>query len=195
MANRECAYCGTTEGLRIAGTDCNGRPDDFICAACFTGTDTGPCFDDLPVARQIDGTFDAYRHGLTIEQRDGVWCVTNDFGGRVINTCIDLEDALEMRERAALGVPAHAVELVARLDASKNRAHAAKLAILAATGESPSRVWGTRSDLLRYSVWTGSGMAWGEAYTDEPSTDAVALERLLDSVREGSEHQMGVAAE
>lgn len=47
-----CPYCGTTHGLRIASRDPRiGYAPDFICEACFTGQDDGPCFDDLePVA-------------------------------------------------------------------------------------------------------------------------------------------------
>lgn len=44
----ECPYCGQTEGLRVA---CDGGgyiATDYICAACFTGQEDGPCFDDLP---------------------------------------------------------------------------------------------------------------------------------------------------
>lgn len=48
-AHPECPYCGERERLRIS---CQGMPgwDDpgYICPACFTGTDDGPCFDDLP---------------------------------------------------------------------------------------------------------------------------------------------------
>jgi hypothetical protein len=43
----ECPYCGATKGLRVK---CDGGgyiAPDYICEECFTGTDTGPCFDDL----------------------------------------------------------------------------------------------------------------------------------------------------
>lgn len=43
----ECAYCGATEGLRVK---CDGGgyiAPEYTCEDCFTGTDTGPCFDDL----------------------------------------------------------------------------------------------------------------------------------------------------
>ncbi|MGX5803370.1 hypothetical protein ACWGS9_19240 [Bradyrhizobium sp. Arg314] len=43
----ECPYCGATEGLRVA-CDCGIETPDYICEGCFTPTDTGPCFDDLP---------------------------------------------------------------------------------------------------------------------------------------------------
>ena len=53
-----CPYCGTTHGLRIASQDPWGGHKEYICAECFTGTDTGPCFDDLPLPelRAIDCT-------------------------------------------------------------------------------------------------------------------------------------------
>ena len=48
----ECAYCGTTNGLRIHHEPLPGWGEryeaDYVCEDCFTGTDTGPCFDDLP---------------------------------------------------------------------------------------------------------------------------------------------------
>jgi hypothetical protein len=49
----ECPYCGATENLRVIR--CDGYiPDEYICADCFTGTDTGPCFDDLPAVGGSD---------------------------------------------------------------------------------------------------------------------------------------------
>lgn len=48
---QECAYCGTTNGLRIyhAPPPGWGRYEvDYVCADCFTGQDDGPYFDDLP---------------------------------------------------------------------------------------------------------------------------------------------------
>ena len=46
-----CPYCGTTHGLRITGRDPRiGYAPDYICEACFTGQDDGPCFDDLDPA-------------------------------------------------------------------------------------------------------------------------------------------------
>lgn len=49
-AMAECPYCGATEGLRVK---CDGGgyiAPEYTCEACFTPTDTGPCFDDLPAA-------------------------------------------------------------------------------------------------------------------------------------------------
>ena len=44
-----CAYCPETIGLRIANAGAEQyEPPDFICEECFTLSDTGPCFDDLP---------------------------------------------------------------------------------------------------------------------------------------------------
>jgi hypothetical protein len=43
----ECPYCGATQGLRVK---CDGGgyiAPEYTCEECFTGTDTGPCFDDL----------------------------------------------------------------------------------------------------------------------------------------------------
>jgi hypothetical protein len=48
----ECAYCGTTNGLRIHHEPLPGWGEryeaDYVCEDCFTGQDDGPCFDDLP---------------------------------------------------------------------------------------------------------------------------------------------------
>jgi len=44
-----CPYCGTRHDLRVASVDPRTGYRDLICEDCFTGTDTGPCFDDLPV--------------------------------------------------------------------------------------------------------------------------------------------------
>jgi hypothetical protein len=129
-------------------------------------------------------TYPAYLNGLTIEVRDGRHCVTNDFGGRIINTCIDLEDALEMRERASIGVPAHVVELVARLDADKNRAFEAQRQIAEETGSEPYRIVGTRSDLTTWAVQT----AGATIYADSDEGHASALEQLLHNVRHSARH-------
>lgn len=49
-----CPYCGTTHGLRITGRDPRiGYAPNFICADCFTGTDDGPCFDDLQTLEEV----------------------------------------------------------------------------------------------------------------------------------------------
>lgn len=46
-----CPYCGTTEGLRVKCEGYGPVAPEYTCEACFTGTDTGPSFDDLkPVA-------------------------------------------------------------------------------------------------------------------------------------------------
>ncbi len=44
-----CAYCDQDDPAKLRVIDCDGYiPDDYICAECFTGTDDGPCWDDLP---------------------------------------------------------------------------------------------------------------------------------------------------
>ncbi|MCA0032707.1 hypothetical protein [Mesorhizobium sp. B263B2A] len=54
-----CEYCGATSGLRITadgGMFAFGfriQPAQYTCADCFTGTDTGPSFDDLPLAEEF----------------------------------------------------------------------------------------------------------------------------------------------
>jgi hypothetical protein len=53
-----CWMCDTTEGLRICSQDPWGGNTEYVCAGCFKGTDTGPCFDDLP-------TIPANRDGIT----------------------------------------------------------------------------------------------------------------------------------
>ncbi|WP_395451165.1 hypothetical protein ACHMW7_16060 [Aminobacter sp. UC22_36] len=46
----ECPYCGRTTGLRQVHEGCGSIPAEYTCEGCFTATDTGPCFDDLPLA-------------------------------------------------------------------------------------------------------------------------------------------------
>lgn len=53
MPNPECAYCGTTEGLRQCHDGGGYIKPDFICEGCFTPQDDGPCFDDLPPAPSL----------------------------------------------------------------------------------------------------------------------------------------------
>jgi hypothetical protein len=45
----QCGYCGTFDGIRIhqPASLCGLIGPSYICEECFTGTDTGPCFDDL----------------------------------------------------------------------------------------------------------------------------------------------------
>lgn len=45
-----CAYCDATEGLRQHHDGGGYIAPDYVCEDCFTGTDTGPSFDDLPLA-------------------------------------------------------------------------------------------------------------------------------------------------
>ena len=45
-----CSYCDATEGLRQHHDGGVYIAPDYVCEECFTGTDTGPCFDDLPLA-------------------------------------------------------------------------------------------------------------------------------------------------
>lgn len=50
-----CPYCGATEGLRVK---CDGGgyiAPEYTCEDCFTATDTGPCFDDLPEFALVRG--------------------------------------------------------------------------------------------------------------------------------------------
>lgn len=49
-AKPECPYCGATEGLRIKCDSYGPIAPELTCEACFTGTDTGPSFDDLKPA-------------------------------------------------------------------------------------------------------------------------------------------------
>lgn len=175
-----CEYCGTTQALRISSDgSAYALPVDHVCADCFTSTDEGPSFDDLPLA-----AYPAYHNGLTIEVRDGRHVVTNDFGGRIVfSLCDGLDDALMMRERYGNGFPAEALKLQAAIDASKNRAHAAKLAIIEEFGEEPFRIVTSDRTITRYTVMSDHGQFWGEATDDEASVHAVALERLLSAVR------------
>ncbi|HWU19349.1 MAG TPA: hypothetical protein VN155_16835 [Devosia sp.] len=111
-------------------------------------------------------------------------------GGNIIyGNCDGLDDALDMRERYAIGFPAEAVKLTRATDATKNRMHAAMAAVEGEIGERPYRVPGHVPELIVYAA----GPFLGEAYTEETPAHAIALERLLDSVREGSVHQ--IAAE
>ena len=122
-------------------------------------------------------TYPAYKHGLTIEQRDGNWCVTNDFGGRIIHECDGLEDAIDMRDRTAIGYPVEAVEAVARMDVGRNAIHAAKLSVIEIAGEEPRRIYDTRrAHGVRYAV----GDVWGY----EADNHVEALESLLHCFRE-----------
>lgn len=43
-----CWMCDADEGLRICSQDPWGGNTEYVCSGCFTGSDTGPCFDDLP---------------------------------------------------------------------------------------------------------------------------------------------------
>ncbi len=47
---KKCAYCETTEGLRVKSPGHGSIAPEYTCEACFTGTDTGPSFDDLKPA-------------------------------------------------------------------------------------------------------------------------------------------------
>ena len=45
-----CAYCDETDGLRSLHDGGGYIEPDYVCEACFTPQDDGPCFDDLPAA-------------------------------------------------------------------------------------------------------------------------------------------------
>lgn len=47
-AKPECPYCGTTEGLRQLHDGGGWIEPEYSCEACFTSSDDGACFDDLP---------------------------------------------------------------------------------------------------------------------------------------------------
>lgn len=129
-------------------------------------------------------TYPAYRHGLTIEVRDGRYVVTNGFGGRVVvSLCDGLDDALDMRERQGFGFSAEAISFQEKVDAGKNRFHEAEQVVIALTGEKPSRSYDTHSpNLIRYCVdWNGE--VSGESYDDEFHAHAIAMERLMDAVQ------------
>lgn len=46
----ECPYCGATQGLRMRCDGGGYSAPEYTCKSCFTGTDDGPSFDDLPEA-------------------------------------------------------------------------------------------------------------------------------------------------
>ena len=50
LTTPRCEYCETTEGLRQHHDGGGYIAPDYICEDCFTGSDTGPGFDDLPLA-------------------------------------------------------------------------------------------------------------------------------------------------
>ena len=45
-----CDYCDTPDNVRLQHDGYGPIPPSFICEECFTGTDDGPCFDDLEPA-------------------------------------------------------------------------------------------------------------------------------------------------
>jgi hypothetical protein len=49
-SRRECPYCGATEGLRIKSDGAGFDTPEYTCEGCFTASDEGPSFDDLPAA-------------------------------------------------------------------------------------------------------------------------------------------------
>ena len=59
-----CPYCGARDNLR------SPAPNDYICEGCFTGSDTGPCFDDLPKATK-EQPQPSQSDGAALEARDG----------------------------------------------------------------------------------------------------------------------------
>ena len=46
----DCSYCGATEGLRVWCDGGGYTAPEYTCEVCFTGTDDGPCFDELKPA-------------------------------------------------------------------------------------------------------------------------------------------------
>lgn len=76
----ECPYCGAAKGLRVK---CDGGgyvAPEYTCEDCFTGTDTGPSFDDLKPARKL----------------------SDDFGERLAATNYDIDTALALYLDAAV---------------------------------------------------------------------------------------------
>lgn len=55
QAKLECPYCGTSEGLRQIHDGGGVIEPEYTCEDCFMATDTGPCFDDLPVVTSQHG--------------------------------------------------------------------------------------------------------------------------------------------
>lgn len=52
-AEKECDFCGAPASeteLRELSESYGTIPATVTCAECFTGSDDGPCFDDLPEA-------------------------------------------------------------------------------------------------------------------------------------------------
>lgn len=54
QAKLECPYCGTSEGLRQIHDGGGVIEPEYTCEDCFMATDTGPCFDDLPVVTMVE---------------------------------------------------------------------------------------------------------------------------------------------
>ena len=56
-----CDWCGGGDDIRVQTEGCRHIPAMLTCEECFTGTDDGPCFDDLQTAEEYYGEQEAAR--------------------------------------------------------------------------------------------------------------------------------------
>lgn len=127
-----------------------------------------------------------YLHGLTIklDLYDG-WCVfIGDSATAVFKGGRDAirADAEAFREAQGNGYPAHVLAQQAERDAVKNRVYAARSEIEAVEGE--HAVWrnhDVRAGMIEFCVIDRRCIHFGNAYTDEPDAEALAMERLRDA--------------
>lgn len=66
----QCDWCGAGSEIRVEseGDGWKTKPS-LTCEECFTGTDDGPCFDDLETAEEYFGEQEAERGDYLLEQR------------------------------------------------------------------------------------------------------------------------------
>ena len=129
--------------------------------------------------------------GLTVTFTGGSWCVMSN--ERVVERCGAYEDATHKRLET---IEAYLPKLdQVSIDGFLRQDRIAALrSDITRRFDAPVRNWDVPASRLVYGVEFNGAPYWGESFGDEEE----ALTRLLaslDSVREGSEHQMGVAAE
>lgn len=125
--------------------------------------------------------------GLTVEFRDGAWCVMSD--ARVVERCGAYEDATAKRlETVNAYLPKlDQISINGFLRADRI---AALRSDLIRRFDAPVRNWDRPVSKLAYEVEVNGSVYFGESNGDEEE----ALTQLLASLdREGSEHLMGVA--